>query len=168
MHIPGPVGRLALPFGAMLALIVVACGGGTSAGWTYAPLGPTPAASAAPTSGATGGPSETGEPSETGGPGTNVAIVTPADNPLGYDPTEFTVPAGASVTIDYTNESNLPHDVQVFAGADNSSEVLGATEVITGPGAQSSMSFTAPSEPGDYFFWCSVHRSAMTGSYQVE
>jgi plastocyanin len=174
MQAPTSVRRFALSASTALAicLFAVACGGSESAGWTYAPLGPTPDASApasAPASGAPSpGASPDSSPGGSPGAGTEVAITTTAANPLGYDPAQFAVPAGANVTINYTNESNLPHDVQTFAGQDSSSEVLGATEEITGPGAQSSATFTAPTEPGDYFFWCSVHQSAMTGTYTVQ
>jgi plastocyanin len=166
MHAPISVRRFALSASTALAiaLIAVACGGSESAGWTYAPLGPTPDASAP----ASGAPSPGGSPGGSPGAGTEVAITTTAAASLVFEPNQFTVPAGAEVTINYTNESNLPHDVQTFAGQDSSSEMLGATEIITGPGAQSSMTFTAPTEPGDYFFWCSVHQAAMTGTYTVE
>lgn len=164
MHIPHPFRIFVLPVAA--AVLVAACAGGGSAGWTYAPLGPTP--SAAASADASAAPSGEPSPGGSGGPGTTVDISTPADNPLTYDPAEFTVPAGASVTLNYANLSNLPHDVVVFGGQDSSSEELGRTEVITGPDATSSAEFTAPGEAGDYFYWCSVHQSAMTGTYRVE
>jgi len=168
MHTPNRVRHFALSSAAALAtvLILAACAGGTSAGWTYAPLGPTPA----PTESAAPSPGESpaGSPSASGGAGVTVDILTSADDPLAFQPAEFSVPAGASVTVNYTNESNLPHDVQTFDGPDSSSDVLGATEIITGPGAQSSMTFTAPTDPGTYFFWCSVHQQAMTGTYTVQ
>jgi plastocyanin len=170
MQAPISVRRFALSASTALAIatLAIACGGSESAGWTYAPLGPTPDASAPASAPASGAPSPGGSPGGSPGAGTEVGITTPAADPLAYEPAQFTVPAGADVTVNYSNESNLPHDVQTFAGQDSSSEVLGATEVITGPGAQSSMTFTAPAEPGDYFFWCSVHQSAMTGTYTVQ
>ena len=75
--------------------------------------------------------------------------------------------AGAEVTVDYLNDTPLQHNIEFFAGQDAGSESLGETEVVTGPGALESVTFTAPAEPGDYYFWCAVHGTAMDGIYHV-
>ena len=93
---------------------------------------------------------------------------TTQDAPLVFNPDTFTVPAGASVTVNYTNNSNLPHNVQFFAGSDNTGTSLGASTVGTGPNDAQSVTFTAPSQPGTYFFWCDVHQSAMKGTFTVQ
>lgn len=162
MNIASALRRLALPAASML--IVVACGSSANAGWTYAPLGPTPEATA------TAGPPSVapGSPSGSGGAGTTIALETTQDEPLKFNPPDFTVPAGASVTVDYMNNSNLPHNVQFFDGSDSSAPSLGLTTVVTGPNAPESVTFTAPTTPGDYFFWCDVHQAAMEGIYHVQ
>ena len=191
MHIPQLVRLFGLP---AAAILVMACAGGDSAGWTYAPLGPSasPAASGAPSGAASpggtpagspaaspvgspaGSPAASpggspgGSPSTSGGPGTAIDVSTPPDQPLAFVPPQLTVPAGATVTVNYLNDSNLPHNINFFAGPDATSESLGASETVTGPGAPTSVTFTAPSEPGTYFFWCDVHANAMQGTYTVQ
>ena len=80
----------------------------------------------------------------------------------------MTVAAGASVTVNYTNNSTLQHNIEFYAGPDNTATSLGATEIVTGPNNTQSLTFTAPAQPGDYFFWCQVHGAAMTGTYHVQ
>jgi plastocyanin len=189
MHAPTFARRFALSASTALAvaLIVVACGGGGSVGWTFAPLGPTPDASApasgAPSPGGSPGSSPAGSPgaspggSPAGSPGTSpgasggtggtIQIATPPSNQLGFEPAEPEMAAGAEVTVDYLNDTPLQHNIEFFAGQDAGSESLGETEVVTGPGALESVTFTAPAEPGDYYFWCAVHGTAMDGIYHV-
>lgn len=164
MHTPNTVRLFALSATASLALIAVACGGSGSAGWTYAPLGPTPAASAPASPSASGAaPSPGGSPS-----GDTIQITTTQANPLAFDPASPTMPAGTEVTVDYLNDSNLPHNIEFFDGPDASSEMIGGTEQVTGPGALESTTFTTPSEPGSYYFWCMVHGASMQGTYTVQ
>ena len=33
---------------------------------------------------------------------------------------------------------------------------------------RASVTFTTPSAPGDYFFWCDVHLAAMKGTLHVQ
>jgi plastocyanin len=89
------------------------------------------------------------------------------DQPLAFQPAELTAPANTVVTVTYSNNTNLPHNIHFFDGSDQNAPSLGATKVQTGPNAQDSVTFTTPSTPGDYFFWCDVHQSAMTGTLHV-
>lgn len=161
MKVPNALRLFGLSGAAMLLL--VSCAAGATAGWTYAPLGPspTPATSEAPTS----APSS---PSGSGGAGVTITMSTEQDNPLAFVPAELTVPAGAQVTVDYTNNSNLPHNINFFDGPDQNSNSIAKTDIVTGPGALETVTFTAPSTPGDYFFWCDVHQTAMQGIYHVQ
>ncbi len=159
MHIPTVMRRLLLPSAALL--LIAACGGSETAGWTYAPLGPSPNASAAASEAPSTAPGS-------GGPGTTVSIETTQDNPLDYNPKEITVPAGATVTVNYMNNSNLPHNIHFFDGTDSTAPSLGASTVGTGPNDAQTVTFTAPTQPGDYFFWCDVHQAAMTGTLHVQ
>ena len=148
--------RFALPLG--VALILSACGG-AGPGWSYAPLGPSPAPTAAA--------SATPAPSGSGGPATTIEVKTTDAAPLVFDPAMIEVPANTVVTVNYTNDSSLPHNIHFFNGADSSAPDLGKTDVATGPGAVKSVTFTTPATPGDYFFWCDVHTTAMTGMLHV-
>jgi plastocyanin len=163
MHIPTLIRRLALPIGAML--VIAACAGGQPVGWTFAPLGPSANPSAAASTAASGAPSS---PSGSGGAGTTVAVETTQDQPIAFNPKDFTVPAGASVTVNYMNNSNLPHNIHFFNGPDSSAPSLGASQTGTGPNDAQTATFTAPTQPGDYYFWCDVHQSAMSGTFHVQ
>ncbi len=160
MHTPTSARRFALSAATAIAiaLVAAACGGSASAGWTYAPLGPTPDPNASPSAG----------PSTTPGSGTAIEIVTTQANQLGFEPAEPEMAAATEVTVNYLNDSTLPHNIEFFAGPDASAESLGATEQATGPGALESVSFTTPAEPGDYYFYCAVHGAAMQGIYHVQ
>jgi plastocyanin len=97
-----------------------------------------------------------------------LSISSPDSPPLSFDTTSLSAPAGADVTVTYTNnEAGVPHDWHVFNGPDSSAPTLASTQIITGPGTMSSVSFTAPTQTGDYFFWCDVHPTIMTGTFVV-
>jgi plastocyanin len=88
---------------------------------------------------------------------------------LTFDTNTLTASAGASVTVTYTNnEAGVPHDWHAFNGPDSSAGTLAATQIITGPGTSDSVTFTAPTQTGNYFFWCDVHPTIMTGTLVVQ
>jgi plastocyanin len=95
-------------------------------------------------------------------------VTTEQASPLAFTPNTLTAPANTSVTVNYNNNSNLPHNINFFNGQNNSAPSLGATEVVTGPNAPRSVTFTTPAQAGSYFFWCDVHQSAMSGTLQVQ
>ena len=144
----------------LLSLVIAACAGGTGAAWTYAPLGPTPDPNASPTADPNATPAPT--------PGLALDVVTPQANSLAFEPNTLQMPAATAVEVTYLNDSNLPHNINFFDGPDNTAPSLGATEVVTGPGAPDALTFTSPDEPGDYFFWCDVHGQAMSGTFTVQ
>jgi plastocyanin len=150
----------ALGSAALAFLLVVACASGGGGAWTYAPLGPTqsPGASA----GASPGGSPAGSPA-----GLVLAVVTNEANPLAFDPAQLNAPPATVVTVNYTNNSSLEHNINFFNGPDQNSPSLGATEKVTGPNALRSVTFTTPSQAGDYYFWCDVHLAAMSGHLHV-
>lgn len=96
-----------------------------------------------------------------GGGGTTLALAADPSGALSFDKTSLEAPAG-DVTIDLTNESSTPHNVEI--------EGMGVEEVsdtITG----STTSVTATLEPGTYEFYCAVpgHRDAgMEGTLTVQ
>lgn len=144
-------------FAALTAFAILACDSGSAANWTFAPLGPTaaPGSSAAPT--------PAGTPA-----GTVIEVATNEANPLGYEPPTLDAPANTLVTVVYNNNSSLEHNINFFNGTDNTAPSLAATEKVTGPNAPRSVTFTTPSAPGDYYFWCDVHLAAMQGMLHVQ
>lgn len=87
---------------------------------------------------------------------------------MAFTPNTLTMPANTSVTVNYLNNSSLPHNINFFNGPDNTAPSLGATAVVTGPNALESVTFTTPAQPGSYYFWCDVHFQAMSGTWQVQ
>ncbi len=156
MHPRPTLIRFALPIG--MALILSACSG-AGPGWTYAPLGPSAPPSSAPTA--------TPVPSGSGAPTVTIEVKTTDAASLVFDPKMIEAPANTVVQVNYLNDSSLPHNIEFFAGADQSAPLLGKTDIATGPGALKSVIFTTPATPGDYFFWCFVHQSLMTGTLHV-
>jgi plastocyanin len=139
----------------LVGILLAACASGSGAAWTYAPLGPTsiPSAAASPTPGAS--------------PGLPIEVATNQDNPLAFTPNVLNAPPATVVTVTYNNNSNVAHNIQFFNGSDNTAPSLGATEIVTGPNAPRSVTFTTPDQPGDYYFWCDVHLAAMAGTLHV-
>lgn len=124
------------------------------------------------------------------------AVVITGNDQMQFGITEFTVAAGSEVTIVFDNIGRMPKeamghnlvvldkgvDINAFANAsmrhanneyvapDYEDRVIAATKVL-GPGESETITFTAPSEPGDYPFVCSFpgHTPAgMRGIMKVE
>jgi plastocyanin len=97
-----------------------------------------------------------------GGGGSTIQIAADPGGALEFDKTSLEASAG-EITIDFTNDSSLPHDVKIEG---NGVEGEG-TETVTGE----STSATVDLEPGTYTFYCSVdgHRAAgMEGTLTVQ
>ena len=84
-------------------------------------------------------------------------------NTTSFDTQTLNVKAGAQVTLTYTNNTPLPHNWHVFNGDSSSAPTLAKTAIITGPNATTSVTFTAPTKPGRYYFQCDVHPTMMNG-----
>lgn len=137
--------RRALPFLLALAAFVLglsACGGGGNEAAT------------------TGGTATSGGGG--GGGGQTLQLAADPSGALKYDKTSLDATAG-KVTIDFTNDSSLPHNV-TLEGPGVEDE---GTDTITG----SSTSVTLDLKSGTYTFFCSVdaHRAAgMEGTLVVK
>jgi plastocyanin len=84
-----------------------------------------------------------------------------------FDMDTITVPAGANVTMVFDNrDEGVPHNVAVYTDSSAAEEIF-VGEIIDGP-AEITYTFTAPEEPGTYFFRCDVHPQQMTGDFIVE
>ena len=81
---------------------------------------------------------------------------------MAFDIRTITVPAGAYVTVHFTNsDSGIPHNV-AFYDSSRAQTVLFQGAVITGR-ETIDYTFFAPETPGTYFFRCDVHPALMTG-----
>ena len=86
---------------------------------------------------------------------------------MAFDQSTITVPAGASVTMNFDNkDSGVPHNFALYTDSSASKSIF-VGQIITGP-ATITYKFTAPTTPGNYFFRCDVHPTAMTGTFVVQ
>jgi plastocyanin len=84
---------------------------------------------------------------------------------MAFDQSSITVPAGASVTINFDNKDSVPHNFALYTDSSASKSVfigqtLSASSIV--------YKFTAPTTPGNYFFRCDVHPRTMTGTLVVK
>jgi len=89
-------------------------------------------------------------------------LTSPEDGALVFEPDALEAVAG-EVEIDYTNPSEVPHNVAIEADG----EELAQGETVTGGDSGAA---TATLEPGEYVFYCSIpgHReSGMEGTLTV-
>jgi plastocyanin len=174
---------------ATLALVAVACGGGkgekatatstrpAAAATPTRPAAsptaqkaasPTVGAKASPTAGATAAPTSTPAPQATTAPATQTVEISAVPS-LKFDKDTITVKAGSQVTLKFTNnDTGMPHNWAGYTDSTASTPIPGAkTKTCTGP-CEDEITFTAPDQPGDYFFRCDVHPAAMTGTLVVQ
>ncbi|MDI6876560.1 MAG: fasciclin domain-containing protein [Methanomicrobiales archaeon] len=98
--------------------------------------------------------------------GQNVTVDLVAEG-IAFDQNTITVPAGANVTMNFENrDEGIPHNFAAYTTS-AATEPIFVGEVITGVDSIT-YTFTAPEEPGTYFFRCDVHPTTMTGSLVVE
>lgn len=95
-----------------------------------------------------------------------------------FTPNEFTVPAGAEITINLKNSGIHLHEFRILvfgAKVDENVDKNGNStkywSAMARPGESKTLSFTAPSEPGSYVIKCTApgHTEAgMIGTLQVK
>lgn len=99
-----------------------------------------------------------------GGGATSVDLA--AEN-IAFDTDTITVPAGADVTVNFDNrDDDIMHNFAVYTDSSASQSIF-VGDTITGPDT-TTYTFTAPSEPGTYFFRCDIHPQQMTGDFIVQ
>lgn len=94
---------------------------------------------------------------------TTLDLTSPDGGDLVFDQGDLEATAG-EVVLDYTNPSEVPHNVAIEAG----SETVAQSETVTNGASASAM---AQLEPGDYTYFCSIpgHReSGMFGALVVD
>lgn len=122
----------------------------------------------------TNGPTPTEAPDDNGDNGDNgnggevTFDVSMGDN--FFDPNEFTVEEGATITFNITNDGAAIHNMRI-AGADNEyntdDDAVSDPELMTG-GQEGTLVWTAPNESGVYDFLCDFHPTDMVGTITVE
>jgi uncharacterized cupredoxin-like copper-binding protein len=95
-----------------------------------------------------------------------------------FIPAEFTVPAGREISFHGENTGAITHEFVVFKLGQTPGDHFDQEEdepkiyweVELAPGAEVNTSFTAPSEPGEYFVTCRTEghiEAGMTGRLYV-
>ncbi len=98
------------------------------------------------------------------GTGEPVEVSLTAQN-LAFDQSTITVPAGAEVVMTFTNmDTGIPHNFAVYESSAADQSIFVGEIIDSGT---TTYRFTAPQEPGTYFFRCDVHPTTMTGSFVV-
>lgn len=144
-----PAFRKLIALLAVTMLALAACGGDDAD--TNGTDSPTEATTAPP------GPTPDDSPGD--------AIELEAEN-IAFDTNEITVPVATQVVIDFRNQDPVPHNFAAYQSEDADEEIF-VGDLITGPDAEITYTFDAPTEPGTYFFRCDVHPE-MTGDFVVE
>jgi len=147
-----------LPFLAVFALASVAVACGNDKEETKAtPTGPAAVAE-----------SPTPAPAEPTAP-VAATIEISAVPTMKFDRDTITVAAGSDVTLRFSNDdAGVPHNWAAYTDSTATELIPDAiTEVCTGP-CEQEITFTAPAEPGEYFFRCDIHPTTMTGTLIVE
>jgi plastocyanin len=124
---------------------------------------PTQTTSTATTTTDTTSTGDTTSTAQASGPGGTVKISADPSGQLAFQESSVSSKPG-SVTIDFTNDSPVPHDVKV---EDSGGGALGGTDLVTGGTATATVDLAA----GDYTFFCDVpgHREAgMEGTLTVK
>lgn len=164
----------------LLALIVFIAVFVLIAGCTDGQEGGTPTQT--PTSTETALPTTTETTNETPTVATNetaTMTVTPTQTPepepatvnltaenFAFDRSMIEVPAGAKVTVHFENKDpGVQHNFAVYETS-AAEVVIFKGDLITGPDT-ATYTFTAPSEPGTYFFRCDPHATTMRGDFVV-
>ncbi len=104
----------------------------------------------------------TTEASAGSGGGTSLALAADPGGAFKFDKTALEAPAG-TVTIDFTNDSSVPHNVTIEG---NGIEEV-ASDTVTGDSA----SVSTDLKPGTYTFYCSIdgHKAGgMEGTLTVK
>ena len=100
---------------------------------------------------------------EGGGEAQVVTLAAPAGAAAdGFDKGSLSVISGEAISLEFDNQDpNVPHNVVIFDGKDETAPELFKGELITGP---AKATYAVPAlPPGSYFFHCEVHPATMQG-----
>ncbi|HEY5731962.1 MAG TPA: cupredoxin domain-containing protein [Anaerolineales bacterium] len=109
-----------------------------------------------------------------GGPTTEFDVIM---TDFKFEPMEFTVPAGQTITVNATNNGAVEHEFVIFKLGTDAGEKFGDEdeaniywEVEVLPGQSATETFTAPTEPGVYSVTCGIEghlEAGMNGTLTV-
>jgi uncharacterized cupredoxin-like copper-binding protein len=94
----------------------------------------------------------------------NKATLNVTATDTGYDSKTYTVPAGAEVTLNLTNNGAIEHEFAILKlgehvtppfGEKDEDKILWELDGVQ-PGTSKSDTFTAPTEPGEYDVICGI------------
>jgi len=95
-----------------------------------------------------------------GGPSTNLTLNM---TDFMFDPVDFVVPAGQEITMEASNLGAVEHEYVIFKygvtagdkfGPEDEENIYWEIEVM--PGNTTTVTFVAPSEPGEYYVTCGI------------
>ena len=94
-----------------------------------------------------------------------------------FTPDTFTVPAGKEITITAKNDGAVQHEFVIFKLGETAGDKFGDEdeeniywEVEVMPGETQTVTFTAPTEPGEYYLTCGIEghlEAGMNGKFIV-
>ena len=96
--------------------------------------------------------------------GSNKVTLNVTATDKGYDSLTYTVPAGAQVTLNMTNNGVVEHEFAILKldehvtppfGEKDEDKILWELDGV-GPGTSKSDTFTAPTQPGEYDVICGI------------
>ena len=108
------------------------------------------------------------------GPSTNINV---EFTDFKFTPDAFSIPAGETITLNATNNGKVEHEYVIMKygltigdnfGPEDEDNIYWEVEVL--PGADTSVTFTAPTEPGEYQIVCGTEGhfvAGMVGSLTV-
>lgn len=96
--------------------------------------------------------------------GANAVNVNIAAKDMAFNMSTIIVPTDAEVTVNFDNQdSGVQHNIAFYLDESATKEIYKG-QPITGPN-KITYTFTAPSEPGTYFFRCDTHPTKMFGQF---
>ena len=178
-HRPGWKALLAIAFVAAVPL-AAACGGGSSSSTTptiqslpagstattysaSSPAGGSPAATSAPATTAPASPTAAASPTASG----PVEVKMIAKNAK-FNTAEIDATAGATVNVSLDNEDTGFHNIGFYTAKDTKTPIGAAMDLFKGPNVTKTITITAPTTPGTYYFQCDVHPDTMNGTFVVK
>jgi plastocyanin len=82
-----------------------------------------------------------------------------------FNRSSLRVRTGEKVSVVFENRDNTTHNFAIYSDRD-ATQMIFQGEALDGPGTIT-YTFTAPNEPGSYYFQCDFHPATMNGRFTV-